>query len=204
MSVDREAELLECPVCWEYFNLVENVPYVLWCGHTLCKTCVFSLRWATVKFPTLPVQLPLFISCPWCQLLCFRLVWKGNLRFPNKNFFLLWLVESANRSQIDCCPSSTSADQNFLQPSCTPNESSTSSTGHDHGPPQDSLGSRRVINHLLGGWRVSTLLSKILAFSVHLIVKFPLVIMFMLIAMYAIMVSVAILGFCKKSSSWDG
>ncbi|CBI15166.3 unnamed protein product, partial [Vitis vinifera] len=94
-NTSRE-EGLECPICWESFNIVENVPYVLWCGHTLCKNCVLGLQWAVVKFPTLPIQLPFFISCPWCNLLSFRLVYKGNLTFPRKNFFLLWMVESMN------------------------------------------------------------------------------------------------------------
>ncbi|KAH9615650.1 hypothetical protein KSS87_022254, partial [Heliosperma pusillum] len=46
-DTNRE-ERLECPICWESFNLVENVPYVLWCGHTLCKNCVQGLPWATL------------------------------------------------------------------------------------------------------------------------------------------------------------
>ena len=53
---------LECPICWESFNIVENVPYILWCGHTLCKNCVLGLQWAVVKLPNLPIQLPFFIS----------------------------------------------------------------------------------------------------------------------------------------------
>ncbi|KAL6994167.1 hypothetical protein U1Q18_012274 [Sarracenia purpurea var. burkii] len=96
----REEGLLECPICWESFNIVENVPYVLWCGHTLCKNCILGLQWAVVKFPTLPIQLPLFISCPWCSLLSPRLVYKGNLKFPRKNFFLLWMVESMNGDRV--------------------------------------------------------------------------------------------------------
>ncbi|KAL4343585.1 hypothetical protein AHAS_Ahas11G0093100 [Arachis hypogaea] len=47
--------------------------YVLWCGHTLCKNCIIGLQWTVVKFPTLSIQLPLFISYPWCNLLSFRL-----------------------------------------------------------------------------------------------------------------------------------
>lgn len=87
-------EGLECPVCWESFDDRENTPYVLWCGHSLCKNCVLSLEWATVKLSGLPLQLPLFIGCPWCQFLTFRFKWKGQLRYPCKNFFLLWVVES--------------------------------------------------------------------------------------------------------------
>ncbi|KAF1889194.1 hypothetical protein Lal_00024516 [Lupinus albus] len=89
-------EVLECPICWESFNIVENVPYVLWCGHTLCKNCVLGLQWSVLKFPTQQVKVPFFISCPWCHLLSLRLVYKGNLKYPCKNFFLLWMVESRN------------------------------------------------------------------------------------------------------------
>ncbi|KAH8511023.1 hypothetical protein H0E87_008532 [Populus deltoides] len=95
-SSDSREEALECPICWESFNIVENVPYVLWCGHTLCKNCVLGLQWAVVKFPTLPIRLPLSISCPWCNLSSFRFVYRGNLKFPRKNYFLLWMVESKN------------------------------------------------------------------------------------------------------------
>jgi hypothetical protein len=87
-------EGLECPVCWESFDDRDNTPYVLWCGHSLCRSCVLSLEWATVKLSGLPLQLPLFICCPWCQFLTFRFKWKGQLRYPCKNFFLLWVVES--------------------------------------------------------------------------------------------------------------
>src|ERR1044072_2002531 len=99
-SIVGREEGLECPVCWESFNIVENVSYVLWCGHTLCKNCILGLQWAVVKFPTLPVQLPLFISCPWCNLLSFRLVYRGNLKFARKNYFLLWMVESMNGDRV--------------------------------------------------------------------------------------------------------
>ncbi|KAF6176509.1 hypothetical protein GIB67_007892 [Kingdonia uniflora] len=189
MSSKREEELLECPICWDSFNIVENVPYILWCGHTLCKTCILSLRWAEVKLPTLPVQLPLFVSCPWCQLLSFRLVWKGNLRFPRKNFFLLWLVESANGNRVRYCPSS-SCDHNFVLPSnrsTVSRNGSSSSSEYLHETPRSSPRDRQRTNHsLLGGWRILTLLMNLTA-------KFPVVIIFMLIVLYVIPASAAIL-----------
>lgn len=43
-SSGGEDEGLECPICWEYFNIVENVPYVLWCGHSVCKNCILGLQ----------------------------------------------------------------------------------------------------------------------------------------------------------------
>jgi len=56
-SCTSREEGLDCPICWESFNLVENVPYVLWCGHTMCKNCILGLHWAVVKF------LPFLSSC---------------------------------------------------------------------------------------------------------------------------------------------
>ncbi|MCD7467048.1 hypothetical protein HAX54_004239 [Datura stramonium] len=70
-------------------------------GHTLCKNCILGLQWAVVKFPTLPLQLPLFIACPWCNMLSLRLVYRGNLKFPRKNFFLLWMLEKSSGSDHD-------------------------------------------------------------------------------------------------------
>nr|GME13853.1 E3 ubiquitin-protein ligase RNF182-like [Ipomoea batatas] len=99
-SNDSGDEGLECPICWESFNIVENVPYVLWCGHSICKNCLLGLKWAALKISAQQIQVPLFISCPWCNLLTFRLVYKGNLRIPSKNFFLLWMVESRNGDRV--------------------------------------------------------------------------------------------------------
>ncbi|KAK4423701.1 hypothetical protein Salat_1953000 [Sesamum alatum] len=93
-------EGLECPICCESFKIVENVPYVLWCGHTLCRNCLLALEWAVIKLSAQQIQIPFFVACPWCNLLTFRLVYKGNVRFPNKNFFLLWVVESRNLDRV--------------------------------------------------------------------------------------------------------
>ncbi|KAE8694473.1 hypothetical protein F3Y22_tig00110783pilonHSYRG00316 [Hibiscus syriacus] len=48
-SVVSRDEVLDCPICCESFNIVENVPYVLWCGHTLCKNCILGLQWAVLN-----------------------------------------------------------------------------------------------------------------------------------------------------------
>lgn len=92
-------EELECPICWESFNIVENVPYVLWCGHSLCKNCVLGLQGSVLKLATRQMRIPIVISCPWCHQLSLRVVYKGNLKFPSKNFFLLWMVESFNGNE---------------------------------------------------------------------------------------------------------
>lgn len=196
--ISREG--LECPICWESFNIVENVPYVLWCGHTLCKNCILGLQWAVVKCPTLPVQLPLFISCPWCNLLSFRVIYRGNLKFPRKNYFLLWMLESMNgdRGKIY-------STRNGDHQSVWPTNGNTSMGNHlcnsnlrrgHHVCHPESSASR---NHLhVGNYfnfeTLQNLLRKSLIFFVHLTAKFPLVLIFLLIVLYAIPASAAILA----------
>ncbi|WVZ14038.1 hypothetical protein V8G54_011604 [Vigna mungo] len=165
-SIIGREEGLECPICWESFNIVENVPYVLWCGHTLCKNCILGLQWAVVKFPTLPVQLPLFISCPWCNLLSFRLVYRGNLKFPRKNYFLLWMVESMNGDRLKShSPLCGDNQQHSLK------DNLTMGSQVSHG------------NHRRGQVR-----------HPEVTAKFPLVIIFLLIVLYAIPASAVILA----------
>ncbi|KAJ7974344.1 RING finger protein [Quillaja saponaria] len=199
-TVSRE-EGLECPICWESFNIVENVPYVLWCGHTLCKNCIFGLQWAVVKFPTLPIQLPLFISCPWCNLLSFRLVYRGNLKFPRKNYFLLWMVESMNGDRVK----SHSAFPGDHQPVWPINGNITMGSQLSHGNLRrgqyvrrpEASGSNQFhdrVNNYLSMETIHSSLRKSLIFFVHLTAKFPLVVIFLLIVLYAIPASAAILA----------
>ena len=198
-SVIGREEGLECPICWESFNIVENVPYVLWCGHTLCKNCILGLQWAVVKFPTLPVQLPLFISCPWCNLMSFRLVYRGNLKFPRKNYFLLWMVESMNgdrgKSHSPFCGDNQqhSIKDNLTMGSQVSHGNlrrglvrhpETSSSNQYHGNTGNHLNTERFHVYL----------RKSLIFFVQLTAKFPLVIIFLLIVLYAIPASAAILA----------
>lgn len=192
-------EGLECPICWESFNIVENVPYVLWCGHTLCKNCVLGLQWAIVKFTSAPIQLPLFISCPWCNLLSFRLVYKGNLKFPRKNFFLLWMVENMNR---DRTMTRSSSHGEHHQPTWSQNHhhNNIRRVPHIQHQQQQQRQPRRITNgenqvgSYLNAERINASLRKSLAFFVHLTAKFPLVIFFLLIVLYAIPASAAILA----------
>ncbi|CAK9162970.1 unnamed protein product [Ilex paraguariensis] len=198
-STTSREEGLECPICWESFNIVENVPYVLWCGHTLCKNCVLGLQWAVVKFPTLPIQLPLFISCPWCNLLSLRLVYRGNLKFPRKNFFLLWMLESMNGDRVQ----SHSASCGDHQP-VWPSNAKVALGSHvshsnlwrgQYGHHPESSGSTHDHNRVnLTVERLHSSLRKSLVFFVHLTAKFPLVLIFLLIILYAIPASAAILA----------
>ncbi|PWA81917.1 RING/U-box superfamily protein [Artemisia annua] len=192
-------EGLECPICWESFNIVENVPYVLWCGHTLCKNCVLGLQWAVVKLPTLPIQLPFFISCPWCNLLSFRLVYKGVLKFPRKNYFLLWMVESLNGDRVKSHTSSCA--DHIPVPTWSWTRGLVTNPvihiNHVVGPRvrepnrnDDSRAATRVVN----GERLQSSIRKSLIFFVHLTAKFPLVFLFLLIVLYAIPASAIILA----------
>ncbi|XP_057867189.2 uncharacterized protein LOC131074569 [Cryptomeria japonica] len=194
-------EGLECPICWESFNIVENVPYVLWCGHTLCKNCVLGLQWATVKFPTLPVQLPLFISCPWCQLLSFRLVWKGSLKFPRKNFFLLWMVESMNgdrrlhgsiEGEHGVLPTNGGIGSGNV--SILSDCSGRHSCSHAEHSSQRPNGVIEVVRNYLNSNMLHASFRKSLLIFVQMTAKFPLVIVFLLIVLYVIPASAAILA----------
>ncbi|CAJ1831875.1 unnamed protein product [Sphenostylis stenocarpa] len=199
-SIVSREERLECPICWESFNIVENVPYVLWCGHTLCKNCILGLQWAVVKFPTLPIQLPLFISCPWCNLLSLRLVYRGNLKFPRKNYFLLWMVESMNGDRVKS-HSTVSGDHQLVWPV---KDSLTTGSQASHGSLQREQvchPESSISNQYHGSTRnylsIETLhasLRKSLVLFVHLTAKFPLIIIFLLIVLYAIPASAAILA----------
>ncbi|XP_008792761.1 uncharacterized protein LOC103709269 [Phoenix dactylifera] len=194
-SCTSREEGLDCPICCESFNIVENVPYVLWCGHTLCKNCVFGLQWAVVKFPTVPIQLPFFISCPWCNLLSFRLVYKGNLTFPRKNYFLLWMLESMNGNRVKSqssvcgehhlvCPSSNAYRHHSAQRA--PNMHAEHSRAD-----QNHAG---LVSNYFSSERIHASLRKSLAFFVRVTAKFPLIIIFLLIVLYAIPASAAILA----------
>ncbi|OVA00741.1 zinc finger protein [Macleaya cordata] len=203
-NTSRE-EGLECPICCESFNIVENVPYVLWCGHTLCKNCILALQWAVVKFPTLPIQLPLFISCPWCHLLSFRLVYKGNLKFPRKNFFLLWMVESLNGDRVKSHSHSHSSFSGNHQPVWPSNNSSflgsqvnpVNSRRVPHTNHQEQLRPDpdhvSIVSSYLSMENLHSSLRKSLVFFVNITAKFPLVVVFLLIILYAVPASAAIL-----------
>ncbi|XP_073301306.1 uncharacterized protein [Primulina huaijiensis] len=193
-------EGLECPICWESFNIVENVPYVLWCGHTICKNCVLGLRWAALKFSTQQIQIPLFISCPWCNLLTFRLVYKGNLKFPSKNFFLLWMVESRNGDRVKS-PSSICRDrQQVWSPRCTSIIGNYSSSfAHRRmrrlGRSSSSSNSNRNFNSnsdSLLPVRPQISFPKSLDFFIHMTTKLPLVILLVII-LFALPTSATIL-----------
>ncbi|XP_009586677.2 uncharacterized protein LOC107760559 [Nicotiana tabacum] len=192
-------EGLECPICWESFNIVENIPHVLWCGHTLCKNCLLGLKPASMKVSTQQVQIPLFISCPWCNLLTFRLAFNGNLKFPSKNFFLLWMVESRNGDRVKS-PSAKCRDHqqewSVRGTAVMGNNTSVMTYRRVHRP--GSPGSNAGGYNHTGGTptlqRAHFSLHKSLDFFIRLTSKFPLVIVLLLLVMFAIPSCAAVLA----------
>ncbi|KAF2595493.1 hypothetical protein F2Q70_00044593 [Brassica cretica] len=171
-------ERLECPICWEPFNVFENVPYVLWCGHTICKECLLALHRAVViKTSGFPLHLPFFVTCPWCNMLSLRLVRNGTIKFPSKNYYLLWMVETMNCSRSDS--RRVTSGERDTKERCD----GVSNTASDV-----------TRGYLRTGRSLHGYICKSMALVSHLLAKFPLVVMFLLMALYAIPVSAAVLG----------
>ncbi|KAJ0241321.1 hypothetical protein HA466_0217370 [Hirschfeldia incana] len=183
---EEEQEGLDCPICFESFNIVENVPYVLWCGHTLCQNCVFALLPAVLTLSGQDIRVPFFVSCPWCQLLSFRVVYNGVLKFPKKNFFLLWMVESLNGDRTRRRGSSSS-DDNHQYFSSSSNSNSNS-----------NLIARPVVvvgrSQSPSSSRQQFSFHKSLDFFISFTSKFPFVVVFLLIVFFAIPGSLVVLA----------
>lgn len=196
-SSSRE-EGLECPICWESFNIVENVPYVLWCGHTLCKNCVLGLQWAVLTLPAQKIRLPFFVSCPWCNLLSFRWVYRGILKYPRKNYFILWMVESLNGEREKSSSSVRDDRQPAFSPrvssriGCSANNHSPRRARHTRGWSGSNPDDSRVAGYV-NVERPQFSLHKSLDYFIHVASKFPLVILFLAIIFFVIPGSVAIL-----------
>ncbi|XWS64204.1 hypothetical protein CRYUN_Cryun06bG0166300 [Craigia yunnanensis] len=166
-------EGLECPICWESFNIVENVPYVLWCGHTLCQNCILGLQPAVLKIRTQQIKIPLFVSCPWCHFLSLRFVYKGILKFPRKNFFLLWMIESLNGDRYGVVRRTSSGDyQPVGSPRCNlmlGNQVTMVSLGEDHMLiVLDKLGLEIMVAEIMQGGIISHFINRwISSFTLH-------------------------------------
>ncbi|WOH05326.1 hypothetical protein DCAR_0624742 [Daucus carota subsp. sativus] len=187
-------EGLECQICWESFNIVENVPYVLWCGHTICKNCILGLKWAIVKLPPLPVQLPFFISCPWCSCLSFRLVYKGIIKLPRRNYFLLWMVENMNGGMAISHFSLCSDQPVFASNKSVDHVKSACVAATSPDPKYDFSGDGDHTTGIhLNTERFHFFLRKSLVLLFNLTAKFPLVFLFLLSVLYVIPASVIIL-----------
>lgn len=201
-SCTSKEEGFECPICWESFNIVENVPYVLWCGHTLCKTCILGLKWAIVKFPNTPIQLPFMISCPWCNFLSLRFMYKGNLAFPRKNYFLLWMVERMNGDRRTSTIINHAEHDSLLQSAGNLARSSHGSYHQSVQRTQSPIGENTLHRQTSSGsssgnyinvQTIHSALRKALDLFIRVTAKFPLVIVFLLIVVYVIPASAVIL-----------
>ncbi|GMH31179.1 hypothetical protein Nepgr_033022 [Nepenthes gracilis] len=199
-SSSRE-ERLECPICWESFNIVENVPYVLWCGHTLCQNCVLGLQWAVLKLHSQKVKIPFFVSCPWCNLLSLRFVYRGNLKFPRKNYFILWMIERLNGDRVKSCFPLRGDNQPIWSPrrslflghhpsNHTPSRPQCTQSPGQIGPNPDD--DNHIFDNVIVE-RPQLSLHKFLDFFIHFAAKFPLIIVFLAIIFLAIPGSAAIL-----------
>lgn len=195
-SNSSREEGLECPICLESFNIVENVPHVLWCGHTLCRNCVLALQWAVFKFSSQKFKVPFFISCPWCHLFSLRLVYKGNLKFPRKNFFLLWMIESFNGDRVKFGSAFNGENQQISSPRvnfATGNQAGNSNLRRNH----SSCPLLSRYNGVDGGGRVERhyfSLHKSLDCFIQFTSKFPLVVVLLLIVFCVIPGSAIILA----------
>ncbi|KAK4760433.1 hypothetical protein SAY87_005326 [Trapa incisa] len=184
-NLSRE-EGLECPICLESFNIVENVPYVLWCGHTLCKNCVLSLQMAVLNFASKQIKIPFLISCPWCHLLSFRHTSGSNLRFPRKNFFLLWMVENLNGEREKFVSSSYQDTHPISSPR---NNFALRYTGSPRRlpAPRNSGQSQPGIEHITRNVDArQASLTKSIDMFISFMSKFPLVIVFLLVLFFVV------------------
>lgn len=53
---------MDCSICYLPFDLKENLPLVLNCGHTFCKMCLDN-------FTQKCIELKIDFSCPFCKKL---------------------------------------------------------------------------------------------------------------------------------------
>ncbi|CAH8363819.1 unnamed protein product [Eruca vesicaria subsp. sativa] len=180
---DEEGQGLDCPICFESFNIVENVPYVLWCGHTLCQNCVFALQPAVLKLSSQDIKIPFFVSCPWCQLFSFRIVYNGILKFPRKNFFLLWMVESLNGDRTRHGGGGTGDNHHYCNSNMIARPGFVMRSNNQSPEPLPQPSSRQQFSF-----------HKSLDFFISFTSKFPFVIVFLLIVFFAIPGSLIILA----------
>jgi hypothetical protein len=108
-------------------------------------------------------------------------VYKGNLRFPRKNYFLLWMVESMNGERAKF--HSTNHNEHH-------------SSWHSNAvirPEGPSARDTNVIRNIFHTDNISASLQKFMVCFMQLTAKFPLVIIFLLIVLYAVPASAAVL-----------
>ncbi|KAE8667653.1 TATA-binding protein-associated factor 2N-like [Hibiscus syriacus] len=164
---------------------------------TLCQNYVMGLQPILLKFDTQQIKIPVFISCPWCQLLSLRLVYKGNLKLPRKNFFILWMIESLNGDRYGNARRNLSGDN---QPLGFPRCNLMLGNQANHGVVRTGSSANRseqIRSQDNGGRNIAERhhfsLHKSLDFFFHFTSKFPLVIVLLLVVFIAIPASAVIL-----------
>ncbi|KAL3700136.1 hypothetical protein R1sor_018158 [Riccia sorocarpa] len=154
--------------------------------------------WAVVKLPCLPLQLPLFIACPWCQFLTFRITWKGSLKYPCKNFFLLWILEGIRGDSVRQRPRSEGlvspgqAPTNGILNAVRPRQLRVSSELHHQRSGTDYFLEAVQATWDVAHWRQR--LARIFSFFVQITSKLPLVFLFLFIICYVLPFSTLILA----------
>ncbi|GLU09513.1 hypothetical protein SLE2022_263720 [Rubroshorea leprosula] len=132
------------------------------------------------------IKIPFFISCPWCYLLSLWLVYRGNLKFPRKNLFLLWMVESLNGDWIKFGASSGENQSarppryNLILGNQAGNSVARRSSYADH--PEQYRSHNSESRNLMERHPFSH--HKSLDFFIHFSSKFPLVVIFLLIVFF--------------------
>ncbi|KAF2311245.1 hypothetical protein GH714_021151 [Hevea brasiliensis] len=158
-------EGLECPICWESFNIVENVPYVLWCGHTL--------YWSTKD------------TSGFLGRTTFYFGWLGMNGDRSKSYFSFrgdhQPVSSSKRNQAMGNQVTHMSNRRASYP-CPPEQAAS------------NLDEGRLNIRYFNAERLQLSFRKSLVFFVHLTAKFPLIVIFLLIVLYAIPASAAILS----------
>ena len=133
-----------------------------------------------------------------CHLLSLRLVYKGNLKFPRKNFFLLWMIESLNGDRYGVVRRiSSGGNQPVDSPRCNLMLGNQANNGVVVRRGSYAHRSEQIRSRDNGGRnngeRHHFSLHKSLDFFIHFTFKFPLVIIFLLIVFFAIPGSAVIL-----------
>ncbi|KAM3264931.1 hypothetical protein P3L10_001925 [Capsicum annuum] len=132
-------------------------------------------------------------------MLTFRFAFNGNLKFPSKNFFLLWMVEGRNGDRVKS-PSGICRDhQQDWYIRCTSVMGSNTSVMnsrrvHGLGSPGSSTSSHNYTSGTPASQRVHSSLHKSLDLFIRVTSKFPLVIVLLLLVMFAIPSCAAVLA----------
>ncbi len=86
MEKESDIEVIRCVVCFEDFNTTDHIPYVLTCGHTVCKSYIENCYSQELKS----------IKCP----LDNQIHNYENVNDIPKNFMLINSIEKAEKEKL--------------------------------------------------------------------------------------------------------